>query len=635
MGPRLAEPGNAVRFEVETAVALGVTVACVRVDGAPLPLTAELPPLLADLPGWDSPQVHADAAIADIERIIKGLTGRSPGELPWVDRWDLLIAVLLGLLGLAAWYSVAQTSFNLPEAWLWGMALIMPWLLWMIGRRLSSAAGRGRPGLRFRQAAVWGALLAVFGGSWVWAHERLYAWPTLPSDVGGILVARLAGDQDDRAQGKLIERFRRDQLNIHGADETVLRLPRRIGFSLWRRGPSEDGHDDARKHGARSGAAVVLWGRLQPAEERLSLNLTFIEGKALFSTKGAEVVGGMGRRELSSLEGDLGLLADMLPRLLNGYRRYHAARDTADFDGAEDDFQKAIASLEKRASLAPRDRRALDEILGSLHFYRANTLAILGRTDEAVRAYGAAIDQTARDENGVKTPQYIEAASNQGWLLLEQGKLDEALAVLTSVAEICEQSSKLRACAYVWYNLGSVRSYRREHQLSGTLFKRASELIEVLLAPETEDRRLEAHALQYRSYSLVRQAEGMDEDSAAPLLAEAEAAWKRGVEALSRTELKVPDYFRLTRARIHIERREWKQAIEMLSPLQVPSDRAATRHALLAGAYYCIGNALPHVTEHLNGLTKTGLRGKPPVGWGITTDEGMKTVSRINRMCKK
>ena len=41
MGARLTQPQNAVRFEVETALEHGVTIACVRVNGAVLPSPGE------------------------------------------------------------------------------------------------------------------------------------------------------------------------------------------------------------------------------------------------------------------------------------------------------------------------------------------------------------------------------------------------------------------------------------------------------------------------------------------------------------------------------------------------------------------------------------------------------------------
>ena len=134
MAVRLAEPENAVLFELETSLKYGMTIACVRVDGAAIPPLSALPPSLRDLPDWHSPEVHSDAAVADIERIIKELTGRVPGQVPVVDRWDLVILAAIATTGLVAWFSVGD-ALNSSEKWLWGVSLIIPWLVWMTGRR--------------------------------------------------------------------------------------------------------------------------------------------------------------------------------------------------------------------------------------------------------------------------------------------------------------------------------------------------------------------------------------------------------------------------------------------------------------------------------------------------------------------
>lgn len=637
MAARLAQPQNAVRFEVDAALEHGVTIAFIRVEGAVVPSAGELPPALAGFSERHSPEVHSDAAVADIDRIIKELTGRTPGQVPVVDRWDLAVLATLAVLGLIAWVSVARSLLNVEEAWLWGTALVMPWLLWMAGRRLAVTTRRGRANLRYRRAAAWGCVLLAFGVGWNWARGRVYGLHTF-TEASGILVARLAGDPDDRMQRELVKRFRQDERVLpDGGVETVAGLPRRVGFSVVRAGTSgDDGHDEARTYGGESRAAVVVWGGLQQAPERaqrLAVNLTFIESKALYKTFGAEVVGTLDRRDLNGLDGDVGRLADTLPRLLNGYRRYHTARTELDFTVADQEFRTAIDALEGDASPDARDRRALDEILASLHFYRGNTLLILGRADEAVRAYAAAVDQTAQDDNGVRTPRYVEAASNQGWLLKRQGRLEDALAVLTAVAFACERSPRPeRACAYAWYNLGSALSDRGQHARSEALFRRALDRIQAD-TPDAEDRRLEAHAYQNRAYALVRQAERADVRTKATLLQDAEATWTRGVDALSRAGLAVPDYLRLTLGRILIERREWNKAIDALLPLQVPPDRSAILHALLAGAYSCLAGAHEHVETHLKALLRAAAA--PPAGDGfrITIQEGLQMVARIKGMC--
>ena len=639
MAARLKLPQNAVRFEIDTALEHGVTIACIRVNGAVLPPAAELPASLADFSERHSPEVHADAAVADIDRIIKELTGRSPGQVPIVDRWDLWILAALALLGVTGWLSLGRSLFNAAEAWLWSLALFMPWLLWMAARRLFATSRTGRASLRYRHAAAWIAALVAFGGGWATAYYRLYQLHIF-SDASGILVSRLSGDPADRVQRELINRFRQDDRVVpEGAVETVAGLPRRVGFWWPGSGVSlEQGHTDARRFGSDGHAAVVVWGQLKDSSDaasRLAVNMTFIESKALFNTYGADVIGTLDRRELTGLDGDLGRLADTLPRLMNGYRLYHTARSEADFAVAEREFRSAIGVLEGHDPRDLSDQRALDEILASLHFYRANTLLVMGSADEAERAYQAAIDQTARDENGAQTPRYVEAASNLGWLLKRQGKLEQAIETLQAVAFTCDRDRlPERACAYVWYNLGGAYSDRDQHRQAAELFARAIDRVHKG-SPDAEDRRLEAYAYQSRAYSLVRQAESAEAGAKVALLQDAEDTWKRGVDAISRAGLELPDYFRMVPGRVLIERRQWRQALDVLSTLKVPAERSGSLHALLAGAYSCTPNAQSNVETHLKGLVSTAISGSAAEGHRITIQEGMRMVSRIKRMCSE
>jgi hypothetical protein len=123
---RLADPENAVLFELETALKNEVTIASVRVNGAVTPVPSDLPPALGHFSEWHSPEIHSDAAVADIERVIKELTGRVPSQVPIVDRWDLTVLGILAIIGLAAWVSVGRQLLNISEIWLWGTALTIP-----------------------------------------------------------------------------------------------------------------------------------------------------------------------------------------------------------------------------------------------------------------------------------------------------------------------------------------------------------------------------------------------------------------------------------------------------------------------------------------------------------------------------
>ncbi len=144
MTSRLSDPQNAVFFELETALKNQLTIACVRVDGATVPTTSYLPPMLANLPEWHSPEIHSDAVVADIIRITKELTGRIPGQAAAIDNWDLAIFGILATLGIIAWFSLGKTILSLLETWLWAAALLIPWLIWMTARRVISTSKLGK-----------------------------------------------------------------------------------------------------------------------------------------------------------------------------------------------------------------------------------------------------------------------------------------------------------------------------------------------------------------------------------------------------------------------------------------------------------------------------------------------------------
>ena len=101
---------------------------------------------------------------------------------------------------------------------------------------------------------------------------------------------------------------------------------------------------------------------------------------------------------------------------------------------------------------------------------------------------------------------------------------------------------------------------------------------------------------------------------------------------LAAAGLEVPDYFRITQARIHVERREWRPAIDILESVDVPDDLEASVHALLAGAYQCLGD-VERAAGHLASLTEAGVAGMQSQGRRISITEGMREVSRIQKMC--
>ncbi len=643
MAVRLAEPESAVLFELETALEYGMTIACVRVDGAAVPHSTALPQSLRDLSDGHSPEIHSDAVVADIERVIKDLTGRVPGQVSVIDRWDLTVLGVLGALGLVAWFSSWRSLLNLHETWLWGGALFIPWLIWMSGRRVLATGSRGRASLSYRQAGSWLAVLIVFGSGLLLAGRFIYGVPELPAE-SGILVARLKGDPSDSYQMDLVGRFPgpTDDIVRSGGLHNVAPLPRRISFSPFNR--SDNGHKKAYNLGTSARAAVVLWGSVLPPQgaesARLEVSLTFIRSEGFYKVSGSELVGAMESSDLNDLNGDLALLADTLPDFLNSYSTYHSATSEDALVQLADDFSGIIEYLENRSTEDDRDRDALNEILASVHFYRGNTLLALDRKQEAVSAYEAAVDQAAKTER-VVGGGYIEAANNLGWLLKAKGDASRAYEILTAANGTCsrEDVGQHRACAYVSYNLGNLQSDQDLYVDAEANFSRAIVLIQPFDdPPDTTDLRFYASSHQYLAYSLLRQAATTDARHAATLLKKAEEGMNRGMDALEKAALDVPEYHHVTLARIYIEGGKWNEAIELLTEIDVltspdaPEKRRANVHTLLGGAYWCVGD-IEEALQHMRALEASGDADQPDDDYRDMNTEALVEVARIQAMC--
>ncbi|MFV1981788.1 MAG: TIR domain-containing protein, partial [Rhodothermia bacterium] len=158
MASRLADPEDAVRFELEMAIRMGLRVLMVRVDDAVVTAATDLPESLVILPTLHSPAVHSDNAVADIERVIEDLTGRAPGEAKAIDGWDLVVLGTLTVVGVIAWAAKGVQLLNTDQTLLWGSVLLGPWLAWMSARRLIPLGSRSRTRRNFPQAAGWLAL---------------------------------------------------------------------------------------------------------------------------------------------------------------------------------------------------------------------------------------------------------------------------------------------------------------------------------------------------------------------------------------------------------------------------------------------------------------------------------------------
>lgn len=627
MPARLVELNNAVLFELESALELGKNIVCIRIDGAKVPTASTLPESLSNLSEWHSPEVHSDAVVADIKRVIKELTGRVPGQVPVIDRWDVVVLVGLAILCMTVWFTVGRTLLSLKETWLWGAAFVIPWLVWMAFRRALSIGNRGRTSLSYRQASSWLVVLTVFGSGLYYAGLNMYRLQEFKTD-GGILISRLAGDPNNQLQSALVMELSGKERS--GDESKVAALQRRIGFDFA--GNPYDGQQRARRYGTETGAAVVLWGKLMDeAEGLLAVNLAFIRREGLFvGQRGSRVTGVMETRQLKGIQSNLELLAKTLPRFLSGYRLYRVAQNEGDLEVAEGAFSDAIKDLGVDRADNSEQRQALDEILASLHFFRANTLLYLGRKNDAVVEYTAAVNQTADGER----PKYIAAANNLGWLLADLGKIEEALDILKAIDHECTLNLDLSGpCAYVAYNRGDVLSDQGLHEGASVQFRLAIERIhDQKSAPESDYQRLEAHSYQYLAYSLVRQAAALGTGEKPPFLEEAQEAWGNGMNSFKQADLDAPEFFRITLGRIHIERREWNEAISVLTSIDASPDRLSCVHALLAGAYACTANA-DQLEKHLTALLLFENQLQASEDYCPPKNESMDEVNRIKRLC--
>jgi tetratricopeptide (TPR) repeat protein len=421
----------------------------------------------------------------------------------------------------------------------------------------------------------------------MYAAFHVYEVPSFPEDSVGIFVARFGGDPHDRYQ-RLFEKSLGDVISekrLGERHQLVKALPRRIHSAA-----------EARRLGADAGAAAVLWGNLFDdafaSEPALEAKVTFAAAAGFFDEagdapiKGAEALSS-GARNLS-ISGELGTLQSVLPLLLAGYRVYHSAADTIGYLRASTYFDSTLARME---SIQTRDASSpIKAVLATVHFYLGNTHYVLGDVERAEDSYRKAIELSQGTEGGIR-PEYVEPLSNLGHLLSDQKRYEDAVAVLARADVQCSVDTTTPVCAYAFYNHGSALLELADYRDALARFRRAAERIESAGArgdADTAEYRLAAYARQNTAYSAVKLA-GETGDS--ELLDRAQREWEMGAKLMEeRVGEQVPDRFRITLARIHIQRREWDQARDLLSRLQRAGLAEPTLFALLAGVNWCMGD---------------------------------------------
>lgn len=118
---RIADAGDFVRIEVAAALASGVRVIPLLLDGAPMPAAAQLPDDLRALAGRNALELDNSRYAADIERLVDAVA-EALGEPRVAPRpratgsWIAGAAVLLALGALALFWSLRSTPPGAPSA---------------------------------------------------------------------------------------------------------------------------------------------------------------------------------------------------------------------------------------------------------------------------------------------------------------------------------------------------------------------------------------------------------------------------------------------------------------------------------------------------------------------------------------
>lgn len=619
LGVSLADPSGAVRFELETALEWGVRIVPIRVDGAGPFASDTLPRSLQSFADVNAPAVRPDTSVSDVNRIVKEITGHSPGEVRVADRWDAVAVATIVGIGALAWVSWGQNIFGVRATWIWASAILFPVFVWWFGRRAlrfpAATTGKSVGGY----VATRGLAVLALAGVWALLAGFGFSVPVFPED-GGILVARFDRDPADEFQARLTRALRNEGAEI---DLAVEALP------LWLDPDSEDG---ARKYGSRSGASVVLWGSASaPAQDVISsaVHVLFLNRPGLFQraqgpTRTVEGTGRLLGPEGLALSFDLAVLERVLPRLLAGYQLYVEAPTSPSIAPF---FDQALSEFE---DFDPDDSRstALEDVLATLHFLRGNVRFLAGQSDSAEVDYLESIEHSSATV-GPERPLYIEPLNNLALIHFQRRQFDSALSYLRRSDGTCRTDNPPSACAHVAYHEGVAFLELEDHEKADVALENA---IAISAGTSFEpDHRLTAYAYHNRAFSAVRQAaKSIDHDRSPELLARADREEALAVRAMANAGLVPPITWQITVARVAIERGQWQGALDALRRVMQEMPDESDPYALAAAVMKCLndGDAAESGAEAANLLsTYTALVSSIP------NPPGFSEYSRITAMC--
>lgn len=591
------------------------------------------------------------------------------GIKPFLDRgnwWDVGFAAVLFGYAYLQWVifwegrgplSLLPGTFNDSERLLWGTLLAVATLGWFCARKAGMLIRMPTRPTNAWSTVVLLIVFAVVTTSWSYATYRVYRIPVFRSSTTGLFIARLSGDDRDHAQHDIVEHV----------EQGLDRWPsHKISVSTLPRWPSS--HRRARELGKRGRASLVVWGQRLKQKNLVRLNVTPVHVSALIETgetAGAEVH--LDRSYVNSLPVD-GASDDYkaaLPLFLAGYEMY--------FSG---EYAKTIAYLKlAKTHLERRDERGLSSdqsLLGSINFYLGNTYVACASTTtflekcdiatsnealtKARRLYRSAAEIVASPTKSLRDSYYAEALNNLVFLVGHQDCVvmqtsdqdsdrdqhchpERARDYLERAYDLCRdpeipfQPSGI-TCAHVAYNLGSFLQKERSFAKALPYFHEAISIFQRTeqkheLPGDLVDYWFFAQAHQALAYNYARMGETVEDDGhRLAQFEKSENFTKQAIAIMEDYGYKVPSRFGVARARIHIGRSQWRDAIKELERAQSSMENYAELHLLWAIAEECIGNR-DGSRDHLERFLQLNAT------YPVEARDGMQYFKRATLRCRR
>lgn len=178
--PRLANPADFVRIEVETALQRGIAVIPVLVQGASMPAPNLLPPSVAPLAYRNAVYIRNDPDFdGDVQRLVATIEGAIPGlpkravnvlapkaarAVAWRNAWVTVLVTMIPIAIVGFTYSQFSQGTNFDLVLFANVFGLLCFLLLLIGTSVAgyrTAWQSARVGAGTRAGAIAGALMAA------------------------------------------------------------------------------------------------------------------------------------------------------------------------------------------------------------------------------------------------------------------------------------------------------------------------------------------------------------------------------------------------------------------------------------------------------------------------------------------